>query len=88
MDWLLVLALNFSDGGSQVTHTPVPSKEACAVVLRTSLLAYHQAATAVFRWTATCVDLKAAKSENPQIELPQQKAPEAPKGEPGTEQNS
>lgn len=91
--WLVVLALNFSDGGSQVMHTAVPSKEACALVLRASLVAYAQASSAPFRWTGTCIDLNNAKIEKP-ADLPQvppsshAPPPDPARGEPGTEQRS
>ena len=93
MEWLMVLALNFSDGGSQLLHTPVPTKEACAIVMRTSLVAYAQASTAPFLWTGTCIDLKNAKVDRPD-DLPMMPPrthappPESLKGEPGTEQRS
>lgn len=92
MDWLVVLALNFTDGGSQVIHTAVPTKEACALVLRTSLVAYSQSASAPFRWTGTCIDLKNEKIEKPtDLTLPPSShapPPDPANGEPGTEQRS
>lgn len=90
MDWLLVLALNFTDGGYQLLHTPVPSKAACELVLRTSLEAKALAATAPFKWRATCIDLKEAKVDHPELDV--ESSPPAscpvPLGEPGTEQRS
>lgn len=89
-DWLLVLALNFSDGGSQVTHTPVPSKEACSLVLRASIGAYVIAGTARFRWSATCVDLKNGKLEAADAAgIPGDVSKEElPRGQPGTQARS
>jgi hypothetical protein len=79
MDWLLILAINFTDGGYEKTHTPVPTKAACELVLKVSLAATGQIATAPFVWRATCIDLKNAKVDHPSsAEIPGTAPPETP----------
>lgn len=79
--WLLVLALNFSDGGSQVLMEKVPSKDACGISIKVALAAYAQSATANFKYTAACIDLKNARVDNPQIDIPREEpAPKLPPG--------
>jgi hypothetical protein len=68
MEWLVILALNFADGGSQVSHIPVPSRDACRVAIQVSIVAATTVATAPVRYSATCVDLKNAKAVRPSDE--------------------
>ncbi len=65
MDWLLVLALNFSDGGTQTTYVPVATKEACATAMKAGVAASMQVATAPFKFSGTCINQKTGEIVNP-----------------------
>lgn len=55
--WILILALNFSDGGTIVQQHDFETKEACEAALAVTITAVHATAVNPFLWAGDCMDL-------------------------------
>lgn len=82
MEWLLVLIINFGDGGYDVRHTPVPDKAACEALFRATVGVLARVASAPFVYGATCINLGTGKAEavTPPAREEEKPAPEPHRG--------